>query len=393
MSDCCSTDNNECCDLPKEKMAKPAPCPECLRKGKPVEHRTPEHLLTEEAVQRLSGEAYLFCSTSSCPVVYFTVDGSSVFHKPDLKVLVTQKETADPVPVCYCFDHSRADILRELTETGSTTIPDRIKAEVKAGTCACEIENPQGSCCLGNVAQAVKWAQGQIATDRPASAAPALAIGEEGMAEKHTSLVMSIGALAAGALASICCLGPAILGVIGLGTLGAAGALEAYRPFLLAGTFVFLGSAFYFVYRKREVRCADGSCRREGAGRGIKVGLWGVTALAMGAAFYPQLKSFAIGACCVASKTTSQQAAIGTTRVEDGVVIEVTGMTCDGCAHTIKGALEKVPGVKSAEVSFEDQRAVVRGDIGAADLSRLVAAIKAAGYGAIPEKTMGPGPS
>lgn len=386
MSDCCSTDPNTCCDLPQERMAKPAPCPECHSTGKPVEHRTPEYLLTAATLQQLSGDPYLFCSAPSCRVVYFTEDGSSVFHKPDLKVLVTQKETADPVPVCYCFDHSRADIVRELAETGSTTIPDRIKAEVKAGTCACEIKNPQGSCCLGNVAQAVKWAKMKVTSAQPASSAPTLAAAEEGMAGKSTSLVMGAGALVAGALASLCCVGPALLGVIGLGTLGAAGALEAYRPFLLAGTFVLLGSAFYFVYRKHEVRCADGSCRREDAGRGIKAGLWGVTALAMGAAFYPQLKSFAIGACCVPAEATAQQAAIGSTRVEDGVVIEVTGMTCTGCAHTIKGALEKVAGVKSAEVSFETNRAVVSGTWDTAGLKRLIAAIKAAGYGAAPAK-------
>ena len=392
MSDCCSTDHNECGDLPQERMAKPAPCPECRQTGTPVERRTPEHLLTTVPLQRLSGDPHLFCSTPSCPVVYFTADGSSVFLKPDLKVLVTQKETAASVPVCYCFDHSRADIVREITETGSTTIPDRIKAEVKAGTCACEIKNPQGSCCLGNVAQAVKWAKTQVTSAQPASSAPALATAEEGMARKSTSLMMGAGALVAGALASICCLGPAILGAIGLGTLGAAGALEAYRPFLLAGTFALLGSAFYFVYRKHEVRCADGSCRREGAGRGIKAGLWGVTALAMGAAFYPQLKSFAIGACCVPAEATSQQAASGSTGIQNGVVIEVTGMTCEGCAHTIKGALEKVAGVESADVSFETKRAVVRGASGVAGLKRLIAAIKAAGYGAVPAKNDTPAP-
>ena len=32
--------------------------------------------------------------------------------------------------------------------------------------------------------------------------------------------------------------------------------------------------------------------------------------------------------------------------------LKITGMTCDSCAVHVKEALEKVPGVKSAEVSY-----------------------------------------
>ena len=40
---------------------------------------------------------------------------------------------------------------REIEAHGASKIPDRIKAEVKAGFCACEVKNPAGSCCLGDV--------------------------------------------------------------------------------------------------------------------------------------------------------------------------------------------------------------------------------------------------
>ncbi|MCK9905406.1 hypothetical protein MXD63_36140, partial [Frankia sp. Cpl3] len=33
---------------------------------------------------------------------------------------------------------------------------DRIKTQVQAGRCACEIHNPQGTCCLGNVSAFVR---------------------------------------------------------------------------------------------------------------------------------------------------------------------------------------------------------------------------------------------
>ena len=32
--------------------------------------------------------------------------------------------------------------------------------------------------------------------------------------------------------------------------------------------------------------------------------------------------------------------------------LNITGMTCDSCAAHVKEALEKVPGVRSAEVSY-----------------------------------------
>ncbi len=116
----------------------------------------PTKLLTPEAQQRLTPAAHLFCETPDCPVVYFAPDDGSVFHKPDLTVRVGIKETEPPIPLCYCFGFTRKDIWNELTMTGKTTIPDRIKAEVQAGNCRCEETNPRGSCCLGDIQRALQ---------------------------------------------------------------------------------------------------------------------------------------------------------------------------------------------------------------------------------------------
>ena len=35
--------------------------------------------------------------------------------------------------------------------SGASTIVERIQAGIQAGQCACDIRNPQGHCCLGNV--------------------------------------------------------------------------------------------------------------------------------------------------------------------------------------------------------------------------------------------------
>ena len=62
----------------------------------------------------------------------------------------------DPIPICYCFGHTVASAREEIARTGHSTVVARITAEIHAGHCACEIKNPAGSCCLGDVSRVVK---------------------------------------------------------------------------------------------------------------------------------------------------------------------------------------------------------------------------------------------
>ncbi len=51
-------------------------------------------------------------------------------------------------------------------------------AHVKANECACEVKNPAGRCCLGNVSKAIQKAQRLVRAGRanaPVNAEPALA--------------------------------------------------------------------------------------------------------------------------------------------------------------------------------------------------------------------------
>jgi hypothetical protein len=89
--------------------------------------------------------------------VYFSDAGD--FLKPDIKVRVGIKEQEDPIPVCYCFDYTRADIKRDLALRGQTDIPELVKVEVQGGFCACDVKNPSGACCLGDLMRAVQQIQ------------------------------------------------------------------------------------------------------------------------------------------------------------------------------------------------------------------------------------------
>ncbi|MFY9528133.1 MAG: (2Fe-2S)-binding protein [Candidatus Acidiferrales bacterium] len=97
---------------------------------------------------------YYFCEAPGCDAVYFPLDAQApLFRREDLVVRVGAKETADPIPVCYCFGFTRKDIRDEIVETGDSTVAERITAEVRAGNCACEVKNPSGKCCLGSLTQ------------------------------------------------------------------------------------------------------------------------------------------------------------------------------------------------------------------------------------------------
>lgn len=165
MSHCCSVKSP--LEKPVVETAKAGtnPCPECGQPGKPVETKTLKQMMQPWRLELVNKPGFLFCRSADCNVVYFHPEGDCL-RKPDVRVRVGLKETQDPVPLCYCFGFTEAMAVEEIRDTGKCTIPQRITAEVKAGNCACEIRNPQGSCCLGNVTAAVKRAMKVVAAEK-----------------------------------------------------------------------------------------------------------------------------------------------------------------------------------------------------------------------------------
>lgn len=95
---------------------------------------------------------YRFCRTPNCSVVYFSNDGQQTFAEAELREKVYQKHPNDDnVFVCYCFRYTIGIIQAELNKSGAGTVSDAIQAGIQAEQCACDIRNPQGVCCLGNV--------------------------------------------------------------------------------------------------------------------------------------------------------------------------------------------------------------------------------------------------
>lgn len=147
-----------CCSPSTETAHRPV-CPGSGDVGRPVTITTLQSLLTAVAAEALDpSKTFYFCPGTQCDIVYFSKESGQVFKKVDVRVRVGQKETSSPRPVCYCFGHSYESIKAEIEQRGASTVVDDIKTKMKTSGCACEVKNPQGSCCLGNVAQAVKAA-------------------------------------------------------------------------------------------------------------------------------------------------------------------------------------------------------------------------------------------
>ena len=144
MSDCCSAKRG--CDAPAV-----AGCPVNSTRSKQVDMLTVKSLVRRLPLG-MPNTQYYFCEAQDCDVVYFALESQApVFRRGDLLVRVGVKETAAPIPVCYCFGFTRGDIEDEIVNTGRSMMAERISAEIEAGNCACEVKNPSGKCCLGSV--------------------------------------------------------------------------------------------------------------------------------------------------------------------------------------------------------------------------------------------------
>ena len=144
-----------CCDSRTgSATAARATCCDCGSKGLAVDLVTARALLTEVALRRLTSAPLHFCQEPTCSAVYFTTDGQ-VYSGADLRVPVWQKEPAGRRRICYCFDENEESMLRELVETGRCGAVQRVRDHIGADRCACEVRNPRGTCCLGDLIKAV----------------------------------------------------------------------------------------------------------------------------------------------------------------------------------------------------------------------------------------------
>ncbi len=153
---CCSRTSAgaQVCELPSPTVQRSlrgvTACSVCAEKGKPVQGQTVKALLAV-TLRQVQNVDYQFCRTQTCPVVYFSTNGEQTFTTDQVRERVYQKEPdAEDVFVCYCFRHTVGEI-RASSPESRIAILDDINTGIQSDQCACDLRNPQGSCCLGNV--------------------------------------------------------------------------------------------------------------------------------------------------------------------------------------------------------------------------------------------------
>lgn len=122
-------------------------CARCGSRGVQVPITTVKALLTAEGLRRGVPQAPRFCATASCSTVYFDEVSDRCVSEDELVVRVhTKHPDASDVLVCYCFGYTQGAVRR-----GESSASEDIRAQVEASHCACEVKNPRGVCCLGDI--------------------------------------------------------------------------------------------------------------------------------------------------------------------------------------------------------------------------------------------------
>lgn len=328
------------------------PCPDCGQIGRAVNALTIESLLTPLARARLANTGgFRFCPTADCPVVYHQPASGLRLDANALRVPVFQKSAAPERPACYCFHHTVGEIEAQVRATGSSAVPAAIKAQCARGLDQCERNNPQGSCCLGNVARVLKEARARYALH--AAVAPSgESAGHDCCREAPPSLQLqrgrwaSVGAMGAAVLSSACCWLPLLLVAFGASAAGVAGFFEQHRPWLLGAAVTLLGLGFYSVYF-REARCAPGSIcavpnpRLQRANRLL---LWVAAVFTLGFALFPTYAGWLTRRGEIPVSVQAGDSAATVFRIE--------GMTCAACAVGLEARLRSLPGISGAFVDY-----------------------------------------
>ncbi|SOC22049.1 hypothetical protein SAMN05880501_113118 [Ureibacillus xyleni] len=146
----------DCCNNSLKIEVKNGTCPSCNNKAKIVKLITLKSLLKPSALEIINAnENHYFCSTKDCEIVYFDTNNKK-YLVTDIKVAVHQKDILDTTPICYCF-HWTKEKIKSYFEQGLLPHPlEHIRENIKENRCGCEVNNPQGSCCLGNVTKYIK---------------------------------------------------------------------------------------------------------------------------------------------------------------------------------------------------------------------------------------------
>lgn len=182
------------------------------------------------------------------------------------------------------------------------------------------------------------------------------------------------GSILAAVLASLCCIGPLLVAVTGLGSMSLFGRFEVVRPYLLGISAVLLVAGIIWSVRSRRTQCGPGmACEPD------SVAYWAWLAMPVlvvaAAASFPNYPSYWLAVARKNSASSVQPANQMTT-----VRVRITGMTCEACASGLAASFRNLAGVQSATVEYPSGIATVTYAPGKISVEQLTALVQDAGY-------------
>jgi len=191
------------------------------------------------------------------------------------------------------------------------------------------------------------------------------------------------GAVFAAIASSLCCVLPLVAVVFGLGAFGAASAFETLRPYLLVPAFAALAFSFYRIYFRRE-DCAEGdACATKPVSKLNQLFLWAGVLVIITFALAPYYTGYLAAAYQPQQPSTATEmpvAAETESVANKTVVIDVEGMTCEGCAVHINETLRKLKSVVSTEANYSKKNVTVVFNPKQITLEQIKKAIDKIGY-------------
>lgn len=178
-------------------------------------------------------------------------------------------------------------------------------------------------------------------------------------------------------IASICCLGPVLLILLGLGGLGIGAVIGKYHWYFIAAALVLLAFAWES-YLKKKKACDLKACQMEN--KRITLVILTLSTSIVGIFIALNLYTY------MARKDFSR----GITKPEmiktKAIIIPVEGMTCFTCEIAVSSSLKKINGVVDVNASAKEGKVQVKYDPSKTNIRQLIETINKTGYKAsLPE--------
>ena len=190
--------------------------------------------------------------------------------------------------------------------------------------------------------------------------------------KKLTNLPI-FGSLVLAIMTHICCIAPIFLAVLGVGGAGLFSKFANLRPYLMGMTGFFLSLAFYLTYKKRKVKCENGTSKVRRVPKWNKIALWVTTILVVFFLAFPLL----VGSLNISSGSDKMKGEISE------VTITVKGMTGASCEFNIENAVKKLDGVIMVKANYKKGKVDIQFEKDKVSINDIVEAINKSGYNVI----------